>query len=168
MSLRQHILVPIDSFILSNDALRTIRNVSFDYADITLLYVYDPLNLKSPVTLVLEPNKNGLPQCIAQELLERLRQMRQAELKDFNKVNLEIVVSRDPAEAICQLAMRQRVDLLIIATQICRGISCLSNECVTENVIRRARCPVLIIHPRGLYAEERSPGRLPLVSRATA
>jgi nucleotide-binding universal stress UspA family protein len=168
MSIRKHILVPIDFSSLSNDALRATRDLAFDYTDITLLYAYDPFRLKSPATLVLEPKKFGLPQCIALELLERLRRIRKAELKDFKNVNLEIVVNPDPAKAICQHAARQRVDLVILATHGRRGVSRLLSGSVTENLVRGAPCAVLAINPRPYLVEEPSLERLPLVSPATA
>lgn len=168
MLVRQHILVLIDCSSISSDALRTIRNAAFDYTDVTLLYVYDPRRLTSPETVVFELKQNGLPPCVAQELLDRLRRIRRTELKKFDSVNIEIVVSRDPADAICQLAIKQRVDLVIIATRDRKGISRFPDERVVENIVRRARCGVLVIHRPRQIVETRRPGQLPVISSAIA
>ena len=168
MSIRHHILIPIDLSSRSFDAFLAMRDVAFEYTDITLLYVYDPLCLRPPVTFAFAPSKFGIPQCVAQELLERLRQIRKAELNDFRKVNLEIVVSRDPAKAICLYTMRHRVDLMIIASRGSRDVSRLLNGSVTENVVRHARCEVTVIHSRPQFMQEQIPERLPLISSAVA
>jgi len=69
-----------------------------------------------------------------------------------------------PFYEILQVAKRLRCDLIVLATHGRTGLVHAIMGSVAENVVRRARCPVLTIHPprfrRGFW--ERTPHSISL------
>jgi nucleotide-binding universal stress UspA family protein len=52
-----------------------------------------------------------------------------------------------PVYEILQVAKRLRCDLIVLATHARTGLVHAIMGSVAENAVRRARCPVLTIHP---------------------
>jgi universal stress protein A len=153
MPINQHVMIPLDFTELSLESVRTAREVAFETTEITLLYIYDPSDMIASGTADLTPRQEGLPADVAERLRRRLRRIRESELAGVEKVNIEIVVSRFPAEAICRYARQESVALIILATRGRSGLSQLFRGSVTEEVVRKAPCPVLVARPRRQVAE---------------
>ena len=70
------------------------------------------------------------------------------------------VVSEGTAtEAILEFAVSERVDLIVMGTHSRRGLDRFMLGSVTERVVQKATCPVLVVHGRA--AEVAQAGRLP-------
>jgi nucleotide-binding universal stress UspA family protein len=78
---------------------------------------------------------------------EHLPQFRQAELDPHMQVDT-LVLNGGPAHAICATAENQGADLVVISTHGHTGIKRFALGSVTENVVRHAPCPVLVVRER--------------------
>jgi nucleotide-binding universal stress UspA family protein len=76
-----------------------------------------------------------------------------ADLLPFVRVNEKVELG-GPEKSIVELAKKEEVDLIIMATQGRGGLSRMILGSVTEQVIRNAPCPVLAIPPYLADAEE--------------
>jgi nucleotide-binding universal stress UspA family protein len=56
----------------------------------------------------------------------------------------------EPSVGICAIAERERVDLIVMSSHGRSGISRLVMGSVTESVLRRATCPVLVVRPSSI------------------
>ena len=56
-----------------------------------------------------------------------------------------VLLKGDPSDAICDLAEKEGVQLIVIGTHGRRGILRLLMGSVAELVVRRAKCPVLVV-----------------------
>ncbi|MBL9169154.1 MAG: universal stress protein [Verrucomicrobiales bacterium] len=81
------------------------------------------------------------------EARERLPHFREAELDPHLVVN-SIVLNGSPAAEICRTAELQNSDLIVMATHGRSGASHFILGSVTENVVRHAPCPVLVVRER--------------------
>jgi len=81
------------------------------------------------------------------EARERLPRFRQAELDPHLHVDT-LVMNGAPAHEICRTAETQAVDLIIMATHGHTGLKHFMVGSVTENVVRHAPCPVLVVRDR--------------------
>lgn len=84
-----------------------------------------------------------LSKSYAEKELERIA--RSADLDDVNKTCL--IGAGSPALGILDYAMDNDVDLIIMGTHGRRGIPHLLMASVTEEVLRKAKCPVLTVGP---------------------
>ncbi len=156
MPINQHVMIPVDFTDTSLTSVRTAKEIAFTTTEITLLYIYDPSDLVSSGTSDITPRQNGLPADIAERLRRRLRRMRESELERVEKVNIEIVVSRFPAETICRYARQESVDLIVLASHRRSGLSRAFRGSVAEEVVRKAPCPVLVLRPASRAAARKS------------
>jgi nucleotide-binding universal stress UspA family protein len=112
-------------------------------ASLTLLYVV-PSHLPAEfghLGIVLEENR------MLAEARERLPRFREMELNPH--VHVETLVSNgSPAHAICTTAETQSTDLIVISTRGHTGLKRFALGSVTENVVRHAPCPVLVVRER--------------------
>ena len=113
-------------------------------AELVLVHVINPL----PVTSVSAAH---LP-----KVIESLRESAQKGIDDlfeaFIPKNIKArheIVEGSTADAIAQIAEKENVDLLVIATHGQSGWRKFVFGSVAEKVIRISECPVLTIRPRG-------------------
>lgn len=57
------------------------------------------------------------------------------------------VVTGDPVDKITEIAMTKQADLIIISTHGAKGLEKILLGSVTERVLKRAHCPVLVMNP---------------------
>lgn len=148
MSQTQHVLVPTDFSDISIEAIQTASELAFASTEVTVLHVYDPSNLTGPATRDICPPGRGLPSDIERRVMENLRRISHGRLKNTIKTNLEYMISRYPAESICEYARDNMVDLIVLTTHGRTGLSHLFMGSVAEKVVRKATCPVLIARTR--------------------
>jgi len=148
MSVTQHVLVPTDFSTISIEAIRTANGLALSSTEVTVLHIYNPIAMSGPSTRDISPPPRGLPRDIEFKVMENLKRITQKCLDKPNKVNLEIEVSRFPADAICEYAKENMVDLIILTTHGRTGLSHLLMGSVAEAVVRKATCPVLIARPK--------------------
>ena len=60
-----------------------------------------------------------------------------------------VVAKGVPFDQILRVAKRLRCDLIVLATHGRTGLRHVVMGSVAENVVRRASCPVLTVHPPG-------------------
>ncbi len=112
-------------------------------ASLILIYVLPaqlPADL-SHIGIVLEEKR------LLEEARERLPGFRQAELDPHLCVDT-LVLSGGPAHEICRTAEAQGADLIVMATHGNAGLRRFLIGSVTENVVRHAPCPVLVVRER--------------------
>jgi len=112
-------------------------------ASLVLLYVV-PAHLPaelSHIGIVLEEKR------LLEEARERLPGFRQAELDPHLHVDT-VVLNGAPAHEICRTAAAQAADLIVMATHGHTGLKHFLIGSVTENVVRHASCPVLVVRER--------------------
>lgn len=112
-------------------------------ASLILLYVVPaavPAEL-AHLGIVLEEER------LLEEARERLPRFRQAELDPHLCVDLAVLIG-GPAREICDTAGKRGADLIVMATHGNTGLKHFMLGSVTENVIRHAPCPVLVVRER--------------------
>ena len=112
-------------------------------ASLLLLYVV-PAHLPAELShlgIVLEERQ------LLEEARERLPRFRQAELDPHLRVET-LVLNGGSAHEICRTAETQAADLIVMATHGHTGLKRFMLGSVTENVVRHAPCPVLIVRER--------------------
>ena len=112
-------------------------------ATLLLLYVV-PAHLPaelSHIGFVLEERR------LLSEAHERMPRFRQAEFDPHLPVEA-LVLNGGPAHEICRTAETQAAGLIIMATQGHAGLKHFLVGSVTENVVRHAPCPVLVVRDR--------------------
>jgi nucleotide-binding universal stress UspA family protein len=112
-------------------------------ASLTLVYVV-PSHLPAELSHIGIVLEKGRMLCEAREHLPRFR-----ELELDPHVHVEtLVLNGVPAHAICTTAETQSVDLIVISTHGHAGLKRVALGSVTENVVRHAPCPVLVVRER--------------------
>jgi nucleotide-binding universal stress UspA family protein len=152
----RHILVPVDLSEISVEAVRAAREIAPEPSRFTLLHVYDFWEEVGPVTLDLTFT-TGLPETERNgKIMDYLRQVRERELNGIAEVDVEMVIDRYPAPAICRYARTNGVDLIVLTTHGRTGLSHLVMGSVAEAVVRYAHCPVLVMRPKTQKASQKS------------
>lgn len=128
----ERILCPVDFSETSNHAIHhALALASWYCARITALHAYHPAGRNDEV--------------------ERLRVDVAAEFRGqgSDDVPVDILVQAgDPIRPILDCAASLPADLIVMGTHGLRGFEHLVLGSVTENVLRRARCPVFTVPPR--------------------
>lgn len=112
-------------------------------AALTLLYVV-PTHLApsiSQIGVVLEEKR------LLAAAREQLPRFREAELDPHLHVET-LVLGGGPAHEICTTAEKQNFDLIVISTHGYTALRRFAVGSVTENVVRHAPCPVLVVRER--------------------
>jgi nucleotide-binding universal stress UspA family protein len=112
-------------------------------ASVTLLYVV-PSQLPSELShigIVLEEKR------IVEEARARLPRFHEAELDPHLHVET-LVLNGGPAHEICHTAETMQTDLIVMSTHGHTGLKHFVLGSVTENVVRHAPCPVLVVRER--------------------
>jgi len=141
------ILWPTDFSALAQVALpHAVGLAAAAGAELVLLHVLPSLaayavpDLSGDLSVSLQRKARGA----AQRQLLRL----ETQVKGSNYYRTRTVLTEGvPFYEILQVAKRLRCDLIVLATHGRTGLVHAIMGSVAENVIRRARCPVLTIHP---------------------
>jgi nucleotide-binding universal stress UspA family protein len=142
------ICCPIDF----SDASRAAMEVAADLArrtgaTLTLLHAYPVPGYTFPDGSVVASSR------MLQELADQAARhvgdwKRQAQELGAPTVNAETRVG-EPAGEIVSYARERGVDLLVLGTHGRTGLEHALMGSIAERVVRRARCPVLTVHPQG-------------------
>ncbi len=142
----KRICCPIDF----SDASRAAMEVAADLArrnagELTLLHAYPIPGYTFPDGSVVASPK--MMQDLADQAARHLDEWRaEAERLGAPRVAALTAVG-EPAAEIVALAAEQKFDLLVLGTHGRTGLEHALMGSVAERVVRRARCPVLTVHP---------------------
>lgn len=120
-------------------------------AELVLCHVFQPL-----LGLAMAPRASRLRMEVRDSRLEAVtRQLRTLE-RSVRRSRLKVssqLVHGAPSEGVVHLARQAEVDLVVVGTHARKGVSRLLGGSVAEAILRRARCPVLVVpndsRPRG-------------------
>jgi nucleotide-binding universal stress UspA family protein len=133
-----------------SDASRAAMEVAADLArrggaSLTLLHAYPVPGYTFPDGSVVASPR--MLQELADQSARHLGEWKkQAEALGAPDVRVETVVG-EPAAEIVAFARDRKVDLLVLGTHGRTGIEHALMGSVAERVVRKARCPVLTVHP---------------------
>lgn len=133
------ILVPVDLTRRSIDALRTVIESTGPDTTVHALHVLADVETKAAhIRKVLAPD--GRAARVAISLREQLPEV------GIDRVEV-VVRSGDSDEAIAQMADELQCDLIVISREAKGWLSRALSGSVTERLVRRAQCPVLVLSP---------------------
>lgn len=144
LSATQHVLAPIDFSKSSQEALLVARNVAANYeADLQLLHVIEEtlhpafynmgvMSIRDLQPDIEERTRKALEQAFART------QGREVRTEYFT-------VEGHAAREIVRFADEHDTDIIVIATHGLTGVEHFMLGSVTEKIVRRAPCPVLVI-----------------------
>jgi nucleotide-binding universal stress UspA family protein len=138
----KRILVPIDFSKSSLRALQTAVPLASDFgARIVLLFAVEPAGYLSgieslptavPDSVIIKEAKENLPR-IAKRFIPA-------------KSPVTTLVGRGrPSDVITRAVRQQKIDLIVLATHGRTGLDHFLMGSTAEQVVRRARCPVLVV-----------------------
>jgi nucleotide-binding universal stress UspA family protein len=137
----QRILCPIDFSDISQHALAHAAAIAHWYeARLTLLYVFVNLPAVDLPPMVLEEGDRA-------RLMHQMRSFAACVPRDV-LVDCQLQEERLVHEAILAQVDATQADLLVLGTHGRSGFQRLFLGSVTEKVIRKAKCPTLIVPPR--------------------
>jgi nucleotide-binding universal stress UspA family protein len=137
----ERILCPIDFSDISRHALAHAAAIAHWYkARLTLLYVFVNLPAVDLPPMVLEEGDRA-------RLMEQMRTFAACVPRDV-LVDCQLQEERLVHEAILAQVDATRADLLVLGTHGRSGFQRLFLGSVTEKVMRKAKCPTLIVPPR--------------------
>ncbi|NML31199.1 universal stress protein [Paraburkholderia antibiotica] len=150
----RNILVALDGGSASKRALEEVLGLAaLTKAVVHPLYVVDKTPLFSyagyydPITLIDALRRDGRAVLGAAE-----RACASAEVECRAEMVESNSLSDDVASAVLRHAQRVRADLIVMGTHGRRGVRRLVIGSVAEQVLRLARCPVLLIRAEGTHA----------------
>ena len=142
----KHILVATDFSEASNAAVVQAAQLAAALgAEVTLIHVLAPGGArrslapgasKPPPTQVMSADD---------EQGAALKRVREEVLGALSQVRLQLVSGESAAEAIVEQAERLKVDFIVLGTHGRTGLSHALVGSVAEVVVRRARCPVVVV-----------------------
>jgi nucleotide-binding universal stress UspA family protein len=141
----QHILVTTDFSKASELALRAAPLLARqNEARVTLVHALAVHSL-GPGELEQPVEREKALEVAVHEHLDRLRETL---LGDLEGVKIALLRGRHPADAICEFAEAQDVDLILVATHGRSGVARLLLGSVAERIVRHAPCPVLMMRAK--------------------
>jgi nucleotide-binding universal stress UspA family protein len=159
----ERILCPVD---FSESSVR-----AYDHAQSLARHYQAKLFLQHVVDLVLPPYEYYAPASYLVELFQRIRADAREKLQDFakshtrNGVQPECLMHEGAVtDSILSFAEAQKVNLIVMGTHGLKGLDRVTLGSVAEKVLRKARCPVLVIPKPGhdVVAPEGAPGSVQL------
>ena len=144
----RRILVPLDGSRLSASILDQARTVALtNTAELVLAMIVEPL----PPLIPPVPYPLGVPP-VSEEarILEDRRYLDavRARLEDEGlQVETRVLMGHNVAKQITEVAVRECCDLIMMATHGAGGLDRLLMGSVTDQVVRRASMPVLVLRP---------------------
>jgi len=144
----KNICCPIDFSDASRAAMETAADLARRFgATLTLLHAYPVPGYTFPDGSVVASPR--MLQELADQAAKHVGEWkRQAQGMGVPTVNAETLVG-EPASEIVSYARDHGVDLLVLGTHGRTGLEHALMGSVAERVVRRARCPVLTVHPQG-------------------
>ena len=142
----KRILCPLDFSELSNLSLDYACSLALHYsAELAIEHVIEPLELISPEDEFAEMEKwSGLRSPLAAKAKVKLKAL--AEAHPSGGLPVEIIVREGrPIDAILSEAERHATDLIVMGTHGRRGVDHWLLGSVTEKVLRKSRCPVMVV-----------------------
>lgn len=146
----KHILVPTDFSEAASHALDYALSLAKTFqARILLMHVYEPIVYYSdapmgmPDLIELEQNIRAVAEQSLQNILEKQIKLREAE---FGAIPVETILAQGkPFVEIIQTAKEKSADLIVLSTHGRSALEHILLGSVTEKVVRKAHCPVLVI-----------------------
>jgi universal stress protein A len=150
------ILCPTDFSQHSYEALKMADELALKFgASLYLLHVIAPVPIitatGTPMTAGIGPSEFNVPfyqQELKTSAEKKLRELVKRRIPKKLKVQ-SIVVHGNAADEIVQMAKREKIGLIVIATHGETGFRHFIFGSVAEKVVRLAPCPVLTIRSRG-------------------
>lgn len=142
------ILVPVDFSDCAAKVLEVAAKTARAFnARLILLHVASP----EPEFLGYEPGPQTVRDSVARELVEEHRMVRQMEqgLREQGLDVSALVIQGYPVEKVLDEAIRCKADLLIMGSHGHGTLRNLLVGSVTEGVLRKAGCPVLVVPSNG-------------------
>ena len=141
----KRILVPIDFSSYSKHALKYAVSFAKQFsAELLLVYVVEPTIYPADFSF----GQIGVPN-IEKELRTRgaaeLNKLVETQVKGQVKAQT-LVSTGKPFIEILRLAKEENIDLIIIATHGHTGVEHILFGSTAEKVVRKAPCPVLVVH----------------------
>lgn len=142
-----HILVPVDFSVASRNAVRAVKKLVPFQARITLLHVFDPLSSSANLALIDSSAQQLLFASLEKRKRKALLEIRRTELGGIENVGVELECTAlfSVARTICEFALNNSVDLIVVTTTRRTGLSRVIMGSVAEDVVRRSPCPVLVV-----------------------
>jgi nucleotide-binding universal stress UspA family protein len=146
-------LVPIDLSDVTHTVVQTAINAAErNHARVFLLHVAAPDSDLKDIGRTLLSNMNGADKF---DWFRRLRRIAE-NLKKHGADVTTLVASGPPAQMILETAEAEEIDLIVIGTHGHTKLYDVAIGSVTEDVIRKSKCPVLVV-PRHKHAEKPEP-----------
>ncbi|HMD84081.1 MAG TPA: universal stress protein [Terriglobia bacterium] len=144
----EQILCPVD---FSESSVK-----AYDYAQSVARHYHAKLLLQHVVDFIIPPYSYYAPASYLDDLFQQVRTDAREELHKFakshtrNGVQPECVVQEgDAMYSILSFAEAQMVDLIVMGTHGIKGLDRVTLGSVAEKVLRKARCPVLVVRKPG-------------------
>jgi len=158
------VLCPIDFSEFSMRAYRYARSVAWHYgARLSLQHIVEPWQYPSADFSASPELFDQFYDALREKSEEGLQQLVKTSLHDG--VHTECIVQVGMAsDCILGFAKAQETDLIVLGTHGRRGFDRLLLGSVTEQVIRKASCPVLTVNDpsQGFIGSEKQPGPIRL------
>lgn len=139
----KRVLVPLDVRFLPRLALRAAASLAHSGADLTLLYVTDPAR-DFPEAAFTEIAADTM-ECYEARLNQKIGNVA-ALLSEYEATAATWIIRRRPIHtAINQVARAIMADAILMGTHGRRGLSRALHGSVTENVMREADVPVIVV-----------------------
>lgn len=141
----KHILHPTDFSNNSNQALVYACDIAEQFgAELHLLNILQDPGSNSPAIAGLDPT-DYYPQLrkVAMEELDNLP----GKLVDYKGAVTSDLCEGVPFVEIIRYAKKNAMDMIVMGTHGYSGLKHLLMGSVAENVVRKAPCPVLTVHP---------------------
>lgn len=146
----QNILVATDFSEASDLSLRAAAMLAKQFqSKVTVVHVFDPTPLAPIATRAMSgPDQLADKEHIEAAIHERLESIREEIFADIGDVKAVLVMASSPANAICDYAAKEGVDLIVLSTHGRTGLDHLLIGSVAERVVRHAPCPVLTLRSK--------------------
>ena len=156
------ILVPVDFSAHSDLALRYATTLADRFgATVEVLHVVeDPFVSGAWSAETLAPNIPELLADLVTAARGKLADLKAAALNQgvhFTTAVMTTVLTGRPADSICDYAITEKFDLIVMGTHGRRGLSHALMGSVAERVVRMSPCPVLTVREMTPDAREEAP-----------
>lgn len=135
---RKKVLVPTDFSEPSVEAIQTARELVENDADLTVLYVLEPLEYAAPASLFGDFDPDARKARATKFLDEFLAR------HELSGLTCEIVIG-NPGLKITEYASEHGIKLIVMPSHGYHGLKRILLGSVAERVLRHAECPVLVL-----------------------
>ena len=134
------IVIPWDGSEHSKRALEKAMNMVADPGQVSVVHVAHLQVMVGPGMLPSSVDKDALISSSEQAFRESIQSEPWSDSTNFTTL-----VREEIGMAICDFAMEQGADLIMISSHGRTGLSRLSMGSVAERVVRYAKCPVMVL-----------------------